>query len=206
MMSLPEAQVRPIYDDMLAAAASFDKAAADMVYGEGPVGARIMFVGEAPGAEETRLSRPFVGRAGRNLDEALRVIALERGEVYITNVVKFRPTKVSARGTLSNRPPSKEEIACMLPHLLREIEAAAPEVVVTLGNVPLKSLVGDQSAVIGVCHAQPMPARAGAHNYTLFPLYHPASVIYNPALQAVYARDLSALRQFFDTLRNTSVT
>jgi len=197
--------MQAIYDDMLRAAASFKKTAADMVYGEGLAGSRVMFVGEAPGAEETRLSRPFVGRAGRNLDEALRVIALERGEVYITNVVKFRPTKVSAKGTVSNRPPTKEEIACMLPHLLREIEAAAPKVVVTLGNVPLKSLSGDDRAVIGACHAQPMSAAAGAHRYTLFPLYHPASVIYNPALLAVYARDLAALKQYLDVLRNISV-
>jgi DNA polymerase len=94
----------------------------------------------------------------------------------------------------------------MLPHLLREIEAAAPKLVVTLGNVPLKSLLGDEHAVIGACHAQPMPAKAGAHTYTLFPLYHPASVIYNPALRAVYASDLTALKQFLDALHNTSVT
>jgi len=188
--------VQEIYDDMLRAAAAFGKAQADMVYGEGPVGASVMFVGEAPGAEETRLSRPFVGRAGRNLDDALGVIGLNREEVYITNVVKFRPFKISAKGRLSNRPPAKEEIACMLPHLLREIEVAAPLVVITLGNVPLKSLLNDPAAVIGACHAQPIPAKAGAHVYTLFPLYHPASVIYNPALRTVYADDLEALKQY----------
>ena len=190
--------MQTIYDDMLRAALAFGKTVTDMVYGEGPVGARIMFVGEAPGAEETRLSRPFVGRAGRNLDEALRLIGVERSGIYITNVVKFRPAKVSAKGRVSNRPPTKEEIACMLPHLLREIETARPTVVVTLGNVPLKSLLGDSRVVIGACHAQPIPAVAGTHSYTLFPLYHPASVIYNPALRAVYACDLDMLRQFLE--------
>ena len=84
----------------------------------------------------------------------------------------------------------------MLPHLLREIEAAAPEVVVTLGNVPLKSLLGDSRAVIGACHAKPMSASALSHAYTLFPLYHPASVIYNQALKPVYQQDLQQLEQY----------
>ena len=171
-----------------------------MVYGEGPLGAAVMLVGEAPGAEETRLSRPFVGKAGKNLNEFLQALSLSRSDIYITNVVKFRPYKVSAKGTLSNRPPAKEEIACMLPHLLREIEAIAPRVVVTLGNVPLKSLTGDNRIVIGSCHAQCLPANALAHSYTLFPLYHPASLIYNHALKTVYWQDIERLGQHLSSL------
>jgi len=72
--------------------------------------------------------------------------------------------------------------------------------------VPRKSLSGDEAAVVGACHAQPMPAKAGAHAYTLFPLYHPASVIYNPALRATTARDLELLKQYLDTVCNISVT
>jgi|AGTN01.2.fsa_nt_gi uracil-DNA glycosylase, family 4 len=192
--------MQAIRDDMLRAAQAFGKTAADMVFGEGLVGARVMLVGEAPGAEETRLSRPFVGRAGKNLDEFLKALSLARTDIYISNVVKFRPYQVSARGTLSNRPPAKEEIACMLPHLLREIQAVAPKVVVTLGNVPLRSLTGDKRIVIGACHAQRIPAAAHAHAYTLFPLYHPASIIYNPALRAVYSQDLEQLKRFLDTI------
>ena len=67
----------------------------------------LMLIGEAPGAEETRLSRPFVGRAGQNLNDFLSAISLKRADIYITNVVKFRPYKTSAKGTLSNRPPDK---------------------------------------------------------------------------------------------------
>ncbi len=189
-----------IKHDILLAAQAFGKTAADMVYGEGPLGARVMLVGEAPGAEETRLSRPFVGKAGKNLDAFLKVISLMREEIYISNVVKFRPYKVSARGTLSNRPPEREEIACMLPLLLREIEAVSPQVVVTLGNVPLKSLTGDRRIVIGACHAQCMPATAREHRFTLFPLYHPASVIYNPKLKAVYLQDLEHLNVLLGSL------
>ena len=185
-----------IREDILGAAAVFGKTSADIVYGEGPQGARVMLVGEAPGAEETRLLRPFVGKAGKNLDEFLEVLSLSRNDIYITNVVKFRPFKVSEKGRLSNRPPAKEEIACMLPYLLREIEAVAPRVVVTLGNVPLKSLTRDSRIVIGACHAQCIPAAALTHEYTLFPLYHPASLIYNHALKTVYQQDVECLKSY----------
>lgn len=189
-----------LFDEMLSAAAALGKTKSDMVYGEGPSGAPVMLIGEAPGAEETRLLRPFVGRAGKNLDEFLAAVSLQRSDIYITNVVKFRPFKTSARGTLSNRPPEKEEIACMKPLLLREIEAVGPRVVVTLGNVPLKCLTGI-TATIGVHHAAPMSAAALSHNFILFPLYHPASIIYNPSLRFVYDQDLIKLRQLLDTLQ-----
>jgi uracil-DNA glycosylase family 4 len=188
-----------IYDDMLRAAQAFGKTRRDMVFGEGPSGAPLMLIGEAPGAEETRLSRPFVGRAGQNLDEFLKAVRLNRADLYITNVVKFRPSKTSAKGTLSNRPPDKDEVACMKPLLLREIEAVCPRVVVTLGNVPLKCLLGI-SATIGSHHAAPATAGALSHRFMLFPLYHPASIIYNPSLRSVYEEDLRKLRKLLDTL------
>ena len=188
-----------IYSDMLCAAGAFGKQEADMVFGEGDPTAHIMLIGEAPGAEETRLRRPFVGKAGKNLDEFLVSIGLERADIYITNVVKFRPYKVSARGTLSNRPPKSGEIACMRKHLMREIAAVAPSVVVTLGNVPLKCVLNDSKATIGAYHARPTDAGALSHTFKLFPLYHPASIIYNRALKDVYHADLLALKAFIDT-------
>lgn len=191
---------KAIYADMLTAARQFDKSETDMVYGEGNTNADIMLIGEAPGAEETKLSRPFVGKAGKNLDEFLTVIEQERSDIYITNVVKFRPYKVSAKGTLSNRPPKSGEIACMLPHLLREIEVIAPKIVVTLGNVPLKAVLGQGNATIGAYHAMPTAASALSHTFTLFPLYHPASIIYNQALKPVYQQDLEALKQYIQGL------
>lgn len=184
--------------DIMAAASAFGKTQADMVYGEGPADAGLMLIGEAPGAEETRLSRPFVGKAGKNLDVFLRALGLLRRDIYISNVVKFRPYKVSAKGTLSNRPPTRQELTVMIPYLLREIEAVAPRVVVTLGNVPLKALCGTQ-AVIGMCHAQPCEAAALSHRFSLFPLYHPASVIYNAALKSVYDQDIQSLRAYLYT-------
>ncbi len=188
-----------IRDAMLCAAQALGRTPRDMVFGEGPSSAPVMLIGEAPGAEETRQSRPFVGRAGKNLDEFLCAVGLNRADIYITNVVKFRPCKTSAKGTLSNRPPDKNEIACMQPLLMREIEAVASRVVVTLGNVPLKCLAGN-NATIGALHAAPAPAVAQSHSFILFPLYHPASVIYNPSLKAVYAQDLIRLRTLLRTL------
>jgi len=159
-----------------------------LVHGEGRTGARVMLIGEAPGQQETLKRRPFVGKAGKNLDEFLELAELERSELYVSNTVKFRPTKISAAGRVVNRPPTREEIRLFLPWLRREIELAAPEVIVTLGNVPLKALAGSK-AVIGDCHG----AWLDAEGLRLYPMYHPASMIYNPSLREVYAQDVRRL-------------
>ena len=86
-----------------------------LVHGEGEIGARVMLVGEAPGEQETLLGRPFVGKAGRNLDEFLELAGLERSQLYVTNAVKFRPTKRSAAGRTVNRPPTRGRSACFCP-------------------------------------------------------------------------------------------
>jgi uracil-DNA glycosylase family 4 len=185
-----------IKSDVLSAAEqALGKTESDIVFGEGDPDAEIMLIGEAPGAEETRLLRPFVGRAGKNLNEFLAALGLQRSNIYVTNAVKFRPYKVSVKGTLSNRPPKPREIKFMLPFLLREIEVIAPKVVVTLGNVPLKA-VYKRDAVIGGCHALPLEAAALSLRFILFPLYHPASVIYNPQLKTVYREDLKKLKTY----------
>ena len=103
------------------------------VFGEGNAYARVMLVGEAPGQQETLAQRPFVGKAGKNLDEFLDLAGMQRDQLYITNVVKFRPVKVHPRtGSLSNRPPDREEIALCQSFLFRELEIIQPKVVVCL--------------------------------------------------------------------------
>ena len=159
-----------------------------LVHGEGEIGARVMLVGEAPGEQETLMGRPFVGKAGKNLDEFLELAGLERSQLYVTNAVKFRPTKRSAAGRTVNRPPTREEVSLFLPWLRREIELVAPEVIVTLGNVPLRALTGPK-AVIGDVHG----AFQNADGLRLYPMYHPASLIYNPALREVYVEDIRRL-------------
>ncbi|MFA5676164.1 MAG: uracil-DNA glycosylase [Christensenellales bacterium] len=188
-----------IYENILIEARRFGKTQKDLVFGSGKKNT-LMLIGEAPGAEEIRLSRPFVGRAGKNLDMFLNVLGVCRADIYITNVVKFRPFTVSAKGTLSNRPPTKQEINAMLPYLLQEIEQVCPKVVVTLGNVPLKSLLGNDKR-IGECHAVPARSFALSHKFELFPLYHPASVIYNRELKTVYDNDINALKSYLEELR-----
>ncbi|MBQ6372917.1 MAG: uracil-DNA glycosylase [Clostridia bacterium] len=163
----------------------FDGMGDALVFGEGVPGARVMLIGEAPGEQETRFGRPFVGKAGKNLDEFLTVAGLDRAQLYVTNVVKLRPTKLSKAGRTVNRPPTRDEIERFLPWLLREISIVAPACIVTLGNVPLMALT-DRHTVIGDVHGR-LIHRDGR---TLYPMYHPASVIYNPSLRPVYVEDI----------------
>jgi len=169
-----------------------------LVFGEGQSEKpAIMLIGEAPGEQETLQRRPFVGKAGKNLDGFLEVVGLRREELYISNVVKIRPTKVSEKGRLSNRSPNREELALFTPFLMEEILRVQPQLIVTLGNVPLKALMGGK-AVIGSLHGALARAtithEKQSAEFPLFPLYHPASIIYNRALQEVYQADLEKLK------------
>ena len=159
-----------------------------IVFGEGPRGAKLMLIGEAPGQQEALMGRPFVGRAGKNLDGYIEATGLDRSEMYVTNTVKFRPTRISPAGRTVNRTPTQEEISLFLPFLLREIELASPGVIVTLGNVPLRALTGGKLA-IGEVHG----CATELSGRRLFPMYHPASLIYNPSLKPVYAADMAKL-------------
>lgn len=168
-----------------------------LVFGEGPQRPRLMLIGEAPGEQETLQGRPFVGKAGQNLDHFLVLAGLRREEIYISNAVKLRPTKTGKTGRLSNRPPTKDEIALFRPWLLREIAEVAPQMIATLGNVPLRAVTG-RSLTIGEVHGQVI--NAGETGLPLFALYHPASLIYNRALSDVYEQDVRALAQRLSAL------
>ncbi len=162
-----------------------------LVFGEGAPRAKLVMVGEAPGAKEALLGRPFVGKAGKNLDEFLEYSGLRREEIFITNTVKFRPTKLSDAGRIVNRPPTREEVALFLPWLKKEIALVKPVCVATLGNVPLKALVGN-SVTIGEVHGQLL----NADGINIYPLYHPASLIYNRALRDTYLSDIVNLGEW----------
>lgn len=160
------------------------------VFGEGEKHSPIVLVGEAPGGEEEAAGRPFVGKAGKNLNQFLAAISLPREQLYVTNVVKVRPTKASPKtGRPVNRPPSKEEIAFCLPLLRQELEEIGPKVVVTLGNVALQAVSGQEQNTVGALHGTAIPMGS----FLLFPIYHPAAIIYNQSLRAVYEADLAAL-------------
>ena len=171
-----------------------------LVFGDGAAHAPVMLVGEAPGEQESLQGRPFVGKAGKNLDEFLAGAGMDREALYVTNTVKFRPTKRSAAGRTVNRPPTQEEVKLFLPWLLREIEQVDPACVVTLGNVPLKALT-DRRQVIGAVHGQFMDLGSRL----LFPMYHPASVIYNPSLKAVYRQDLAIFAHWYEKYRESRI-
>lgn len=162
-----------------------------LVYGDGRTDAKLIMVGEAPGEQETIQGKPFVGKAGKNLTEFLNLSGLERKDLYITNTVKIRPTKISNAGRIVNRPPTKEEIALFLPWLKKEIALVKPECVCTLGNVPLKALLGNEYT-IGDVHGQFIQK----DDLIIYPMYHPASMIYNPSLKSVYAEDVIRLGEW----------
>ena len=165
------------------------------VFGTGNVDAHTMLIGEAPGGEEAASGTPFVGKAGKQLDTLLASISLDRRDVYITNAVKYRPVVRGAR-TVRNRTPLKSEVSASLPLLETELRTVAPAVVVTLGNTPLHAvmaLCGVDGDVIGSLHGQAILMQAWGTHFTLFPLYHPASGIYNSALIPVMAADIRAL-------------
>lgn len=164
-----------------------------LVMGEGDEHADIMLIGEAPGREEEEQGRPFVGKAGRNLSEFLEVLGLNRESLFISNAVKFRPTKLSERGTVSNRPPTEKEIAAYRPYLLKEIEMVSPKLLVTLGGTALRALLGNEAAV-GKCHGN----LCEFQGIPVFPLFHPASIIYNPELKSVYSEDLQKLKDLLE--------
>ncbi|MGA2198900.1 MAG: uracil-DNA glycosylase, partial [Nitrososphaerales archaeon] len=149
------------------------------VPGEGPTGALVMIVGEAPGRNEDEQGRPFVGAAGQNLDDLLLVAGLSRDSVFITNCVKCRPP--------ANRRPTRGELDACHPYVRRQIEAISPRMVVLLGDTALKEFFPENS--LGSSHGTSIK-RGGVEYY---PSYHPASVIYNPSLKEVLRTDFRKL-------------
>ena len=161
-----------------------------VVTGNGPLQADIVLIGEAPGANEQAQGIPCVGKAGQNLNEVLKKAGIEREKVYITNTVKIRPTKISDKtGKDINRPPNRKELDFFVPFLYEEINIIEPKIIVTLGNFPLKYVSENQNRVIGSCHGVMTNTNICGKEYKLFPMYHPASVIYNRQLFDIYVAD-----------------
>ncbi|MEF9863856.1 MAG: uracil-DNA glycosylase [Christensenellaceae bacterium] len=166
-----------------------------LVFGDGKRNADFMLIGEAPGKDEVLQKKAFVGKAGKNLADFLEVLGLCRQELFITNVCKFRPFKVSEKNTVSNRPPTKKEIVEAMDFLHEEVALVSPKMLVTLGNTPLRAVTGDFSATVGDFHGKATKVTVLGIEYPLFALYHPASIIYNRSLKEVYEQDLRALKE-----------
>ena len=166
-----------------------------LVLGRGNLNSPIVLVGEAPGRKEVEFNEPFVGQAGKHLDEFLQVLELDKEDIYITNSVKYRPTKLNPKtGRLSNRTPTAKEIESFRSFLLEEIDIIKPKIIVTLGNTSLKSLF-EKDVKIGDVHGKLISVEIYDNKYNLFPLYHPAAVIYNRSLKEVYLNDLQNLKK-----------
>src|SRR5690606_40246878 len=116
-----------------------------------------LIVGEAAVRDEVKFSRPFSGAAGKHLDSFLELAGIDRQDIYITNAIKYRLSKVNPKtGRLSNRPAAKDEIESSRPCLLEEIDIIRPRCIVTLGNVPLRAVTGNHRLNIGECHGTPV--------------------------------------------------
>lgn len=151
-----------------------------VVAGEGNPDAEVMFVGEAPGYHEDRQGVPFVGSAGKLLDRLLAQIGLDRGDVFIANVLKCRPP--------GNRDPLQSEIEACERHLFRQVEIVRPRIICTLGNFATKLISGRADGISRV-HGCELPIEVGGHPVVLYPLYHPAAALYTPAMLATLEAD-----------------
>lgn len=162
--------------------------ATQLVFGDGNPDAEIVFIGEAPGKNEDEQGLPFVGAAGKFLSEMLAGIDLERKDVYITNIVKYRPP--------NNRDPLPEEKAAFLPFLRAQLEIIKPKLVVTLGRHSMDSLLPGLS--ISQCHGQ--PKRLAGQVY--LPLFHPAAALYNGGLRQTLIDDFNKIPRILAAINN----
>jgi DNA polymerase len=155
-----------------------------VVFGSGHADAELMFVGEAPGANEDKQGLPFVGQAGRLLDTLLGEIGLTRADVFVVNVLKCRPP--------GNRDPLPQEIDNCQGYLWRQLELIEPRVVCTLGNFATKLLRGDPTGITRL-HGRDEVRRIGPRTVRLYPIYHPAAALYTPAMLATLRQDFARL-------------
>ena len=187
--------------DLKAAMESFEgcalkHTATNTVYADGTPAGRVMFIGEAPGRDEDRIGKPFVGRAGQLLDKMLASIGLDRARnVYITNVINWRPP--------DNRDPTPEEAAQCLPFLRRHIELADPQVIVLLGAVAGRHVMGISDGIMK-SRGRWMEYRVGGRMVPIMPTLHPAYLLRQPAHKKLAWRDLQSVAQKMEALGLTA--
>jgi len=170
---------------------------------EGPVNAKTMFIGEGPGRQEDLEGRPFVGRAGKFLEECLQSIGLQREQVFITNIVKCRPTE-KAGNWVKDRKPTTEEIAACKPYLDQQIELLRPEVICTLGDTARSQVFkrfGLEEDTIGHVHGRLFLAGS----VRVVPLYHPAAALYDNSLRQIIMIDFQSLRRVLSQSKLTNI-
>jgi uracil-DNA glycosylase family 4 len=166
------------------------KTATQLVFGTGSPDAEIVFVGEAPGKNEDLKGEPFVGAAGKFLDEMLQSVNLQRSDIYITNIVKYRPP--------NNRDPLPEEKKAFLPYLQAQLEVIQPKILVTLGRHSTNSFLPDLQ--ISKEHGHPKRVKLAFRDdptkvleVVILPLFHPAAALYNGGLRQTLLDDFASI-------------
>lgn len=166
--------------------------ATNLVMGDGNIDADIILIGEAPGKNEDEQGLPFVGAAGKFLDSMLESAGIKRSDVYITNIVKYRPP--------NNRDPEPDEKAAFWPYLVRQLDVIQPKIVVTLGRHSMEYFLPDRK--ISEIHGQPKRIQFGQSKIVVVPLYHPAAALYNGGMRATLTDDFNKLLKIIEILKN----
>lgn len=164
--------------------------ATQLVIGDGNLDAEIVFIGEAPGKNEDLQGKPFVGAAGKFLNEMLAAAGLDRNDVYITNIVKYRPP--------NNRDPLPDEKAVFWPYLLKQLQIIDPKVVITLGRHSMEYFLPGMK--IGEIHGEPKRIQFGDHKVVIMPLFHPAAALYNGSLRQTLIDDFLKVPEVIEQL------
>lgn len=162
--------------------------ATQLVMGDGNPGADIVFIGEAPGKQEDEQGLPFVGASGKFLNEMLAAAGLQRADVYITNIVKYRPP--------NNRDPLPEEKREFWPYLMRQLEIIQPKVVITLGRHSGAAFIPD--LIISKDHGHARTVKYHDYEFLVIPLYHPAAALYNGSMRQVLIDDFLGAKRLVD--------
>ena len=165
--------------------------AKNLVMGDGNLDAEIVFIGEAPGKNEDERGLPFVGAAGKFLNEMLKSTGLVRSDVYITNIVKYRPP--------NNRDPLPAEKAAFWPYLARQINIIRPKIIITLGRHSMEYFLPDQK--ISQIHGQPKRIQFGESKLVVLPLYHPAAALYNGGMRQTLLDDFQNIPKIIDQIK-----
>jgi uracil-DNA glycosylase family 4 len=163
--------------------------ATQLVFGDGNPKAELVFIGEAPGKNEDLQGIPFVGAAGKFLDEMLEMIDLKRSDIYITNIVKYRPP--------DNRDPFPDEKQAFMPYLESQLEVIQPKLTVTLGRHSLNCFLPDLQ--ISRCHGQPKRYQGRVY----LPLFHPAAALYNGAMRQTLIDDFALIPAIIEKIKSS---
>lgn len=164
--------------------------ATNLVMGDGNTNADIVFIGEAPGKNEDEQGLPFVGAAGKFLNEMLAQAGMDRSDVYITNIVKYRPP--------NNRDPLPEEKKAFWPYLLKQLQIIEPKVVITLGRHSMEYFLPDMK--ISQVHGHAKRIQFGGDGLVIVPLYHPAAALYNGSMRQTLIDDFLAVPEIIKKL------